>query len=38
LIFCFPYKDAFNFLLWGGCHNGIEWLFGQTYQCFGMFW
>jgi hypothetical protein len=38
LIFRFPYKDAFNFLLSGGCRNGIEWLFGQTYQRFGMFW
>jgi hypothetical protein len=38
LIFCFPYKDAFNFLLSGGCCNGIERLFGQTYQRFGMFW
>lgn len=38
LIYHFPYKDAFNYLLSGGCRNGIERIFGQVYQRFGMLW
>jgi hypothetical protein len=33
-----PYKDSFNYYLSGGCRNGVERLFGQVYQRWGMLW
>lgn len=33
-----PYKDAFNYFLSSGSRNGIERLFGQIYQRWGILW
>jgi len=33
-----PFKDSFNYLLSGGSRSGIERLFGQVYQRWGILW
>ena len=38
LIMRFPYRDAFNYYLSGGCRSGIERLFGQMYERWGLLW
>jgi DDE superfamily endonuclease len=33
-----PFKDAFNYFFSAGCRNGIERLFAQVYQRWGILW
>jgi hypothetical protein len=33
-----PFKDSFNYYFSAGCRNGIERLFGQVYQRWGILW
>ena len=38
LIMNAPFKDSFNYFFSAGCQNGIEHLFGQVYQRWGILW